>query len=152
MISPSPKICEIFSKAASCYFLTPKRQNSDVYAQSGVYKLTCPDCDKVYVGQTGRKFSDRYKEHRYAYRSNNQSYSFARHLNDTAHSFGPINDIMQVIQCHSKGPHLNTIERFHIHTESSTNNHLNEDHTIFPNAIFDVLLRNNHKTPPDQQA
>jgi hypothetical protein len=122
--------------------LTPKRQNPDIYAQSGVYKLTCPDCDKAYVGQTERKFSDRYKEHRNAYR-NNQSYSFARHLNDTAHSFGPINDIMQVIQCHKKGPHLNTIERFHIHAESSNNNPLNEDHTIFPTATFEVLLGNN---------
>jgi hypothetical protein len=72
------------------------------------------------------------------------------HLNDTAHRCGPINDIMQVVQCH-KGPHLNTIERFHIHAESSNNNHLNEGHTIFPNAIFEILLRNNHKTPPDQQ-
>jgi len=42
-----------------------------------------------------------------------------------------------------KGPHLNKIERFHIHAESIDNNHLNDDHTIFPNAIFDILLRSN---------
>jgi hypothetical protein len=98
--------------------LTPKKLNSDIYAQSGIYKLTCPDCDKAYVGQTGRKFSERYREHRNAYRNNNHTYSFARHLNDTAHSFGPINEVMQVIQCHKKGPHLNTIEKFHIHTKT----------------------------------
>jgi hypothetical protein len=79
-----------------------------------------------------------------AYRNSNHTYSFARHLNDTTHPFGPINDIMQVIQCHKKGPHLNTIEKFHIHAEAHTSNHLNDDHTIFPNPIFDALLRNQH--------
>ena len=50
-----------------------------------------------------------------------------------------MNEIMQVLQRHKKGPHLNTIERFHVRAESITNNHLNDNHTIFPNAIFDVL-------------
>ena len=30
---------------------------TDKFALSGVYKLTCPDCNKAYVGQTGRCFS-----------------------------------------------------------------------------------------------
>jgi hypothetical protein len=102
--------------------------------------LTCPDCGKAYVGHTGREFSARYKEHKTAFQTNNRNYSFARHLNDTGHSFGPIDEIMQVLQCHKKGTHLNTTEHFYIHTEATKNNHLNDDHTIFPNAIFDVLL------------
>jgi hypothetical protein len=55
-----------------------------------------------------------------------------------------VNEIMRVLHCHKKGPHLNTIKGFHIHTESIANNHLNGDHTIFLNAIFDILLRTNH--------
>jgi hypothetical protein len=85
----------------------------------------------------------RYRDHKTAFRNNNQAYSFAKHLNDSAHSFGSMNEIMQVVHCHRKGPHLNTIEIFHIHAESIDNNHLNDDHTIFPNAIFDTLLRTN---------
>jgi hypothetical protein len=30
---------------------------------------------------------------------------------------------------------------FYIHAEAKNNNHLNNDHTFFPNAIFDVLLK-----------
>ena len=30
----------------------------------GVYKLTCPDCNKAYVRQTERHFSIRYDEHK----------------------------------------------------------------------------------------
>jgi hypothetical protein len=35
----------------------------DIYESSGVYKLTCPDCGKAYIGQTGRPFSVRLREH-----------------------------------------------------------------------------------------
>ena len=115
----------------------------DIYSLPGAYRLSCPDCNKAYVGQTGRRNSTRYNEHQTAFRKNNQAYSFAKHLNDAAHSFGPTNEIMQVLHCHKKGPHLNTIERFHIHAESIANNHLNDDHTLFLNAIFDILLRTN---------
>jgi hypothetical protein len=124
--------------------LTHKNPNPDVYTLSGAYKITWPDCNEAYVGKTGRKFSARYKEHKTAFRNNNHAYSLAKHLNDTAHSFGPMNEIMQILQCHKKGPHLNTIERFHIHVESKANNHLNDDHTTFQNAIFDVLLKNHY--------
>ena len=47
---------------------------------------------------------------------------------------------MQMLQYHKKGSHLNTNERFYIHAEYAGNNHLNDNHTIFPNTIFDTLL------------
>ena len=34
--------------------LTMKQKTHDKYTQSGAYKLTCPDCHKAYVGQTGK--------------------------------------------------------------------------------------------------
>ena len=43
--------------------LTHKDSAHDKYSLSGAYKLTCPDCHKTYVRQTGRQFSTRYKEH-----------------------------------------------------------------------------------------
>jgi transposase-like protein len=110
-----------------------------IYSLSGAYNFSCPDCNKAYFRQTGRRFSTRYKEHKAAFCNNNQAYSFAKHLNDAAHSFSPMNEIMQVLHCYRKGPHLNMIERFHIHSDS-----IDSNHTIFPNAIFDTLLRSNH--------
>jgi hypothetical protein len=107
----------------------------------GVGYWVGPDCNKAYVGHTGREFSARYKEHQTAFWKNDRNYSFAKHLNDTGHSFGLMNKIMQILHCHRKGPHLNTIENFYIHAEAKNNNHLNDDHTFFPNAIFDVLLK-----------
>jgi len=79
----------------------------------------------------------RYKEHKTAFRNN----SFAKHLNEEAQSFGPINNITKVLHFHKKGTHLNTIERFHIHDEFASSNHLDDNQTIFPIAIFDILIK-----------
>jgi hypothetical protein len=40
--------------------LMPQHQPPDKYA----YKLVCPDCNKAYVGQTGRSSTMRFKEHK----------------------------------------------------------------------------------------
>jgi len=48
--------------------------------------------------------------------------------------------MMQVLQYQNKGAHLNTYERFHIYAEYIKENHLNDEHTIFPNKLFDTPL------------
>jgi hypothetical protein len=56
---------------------------------------------------------------------------------------------MQILRHHRKGPHLNTLERFHIYTEYITNNHINANQTICPNKVFDILLNaHSQKNPP----
>jgi hypothetical protein len=55
---------------------------------------------------------------------------------------------MQVLYHQKKGAHLNTIERFNIHIEHAAGNHLNDEHTIFPNKIFDTLLKLNTPHTP----
>ena len=137
------------------HLLTHKQLSPDKFSLSGVYKLTSPDCNKGYIGQTGRKFATRFQEHKKAFRGHCQNSSFADHLDKEAHSFGHMQDIMQILEYSRKGAHLNTLERFHIHTEAAKNNHLNEGHTLYPNAIFDTLLktlRNKIPTPPNSPA
>jgi len=130
--------------------LSSKNHTLEKYSLSGVYRLTCPDCHKAYIGQTGRRFAARFKEHEAAFGNNGHSSNFAKHLIEEGHSFGPIHNILQVLHYHRKGAHLNTLERFHIHTDTAANNHLNDNHTILPNAIFDTLAKeqNGDKNPP----
>jgi len=75
--------------------LLHKQQTSDTYSRSGVYKLTCPDRGKAYVGQTGRRFATRFREHKKAIRTASRSSNFAIHLINHTHSFGLIHNIMQ---------------------------------------------------------
>jgi len=95
----------------------------------------------VYVGQTGSQFFTCYKEHKTAWCKNSNTSNFAKHLLEEALSFGPMNKVMEIIHCHKKGAHRNTIEKFHIHTEFAKNNHLNDPQTILLNTIFDTLIK-----------
>jgi len=95
--------------------------------------------------RTNRKnFTKRYNEHKRAFRNNSHSSKFAQHLNEHTNSFGAINDIMQILHYQKKGPNLNTRERFYIHTKATSNNHLNDNQTIYPNRIFDTIPKIYH--------
>jgi hypothetical protein len=61
--------------------LTQNKLPPDKFSLSGVYKLTCPECQKAYVGQTGRSFNIQYNKHKQAFWNNSHSSSFAKHLN-----------------------------------------------------------------------
>jgi hypothetical protein len=45
------------------YHLKPKGIPEDVYNLSGIYQLQCRECPLNYIGQTGRAFKVRYREH-----------------------------------------------------------------------------------------
>jgi hypothetical protein len=131
--------------------LMHQQQISDLHSRSGVYRLTCLDCGKLYVGQTGQGFETRFKGKKNAFQTASHSSNFAKHLIEHTHSFGPIHSTMQTLQLQNKGAHLNTIEHFYIYAEYTNNNHLNNDSTISPNKIFDTLLKPphpSHKRPP----
>jgi hypothetical protein len=120
--------------------LTQNTQGLDKLSLSGAYKLTCPDCKKVHIGQRWRNFITRYNEHKCSFRNNSHNSKFAQHLVENMHSFGNIHDIVQILHFQKKGHNSNAIERFHIHIQPASKNHLNDDHTISPNRIFDTIL------------
>jgi hypothetical protein len=120
--------------------LTHNKQNPDKCSLSGVYKLTWPYCKKVYIGQTDCDVITRYNEHRRPFRNNIHTSTSAQHLNEHMHSFGNIH-VIQILQCQKKDLHLNTMERFNIHIEAASNNHLNDDHTISPTEFSILFLQ-----------
>jgi len=130
--------------------LMQEPQPPDKYSRSGAYKLTCPECNKVYVGQTGRSFTQMFKEHRSAFKSNRNTSNYAKHASEHLHPFGPIQETMQVLQYQRKGTHLNTIERFFIYKAFSINNHLNDEFNITPNRTFEALLKPSNNSPTSQ--
>ena len=61
--------------------LSHKKPNPDYFSLSGICELTCPDCNKAYVGQTRRRFATSFKEHEKAYGNNSHTSSLTKHLN-----------------------------------------------------------------------
>jgi hypothetical protein len=59
--------------------------------------MKCKDCQLKYVGQTGRNFRTRYKEHTQAIRTNKPNSKYAQQILDTQHSYGTIEDTMDIL-------------------------------------------------------
>ena len=55
------KCCLLYTSIKKCETVFDKIKNKNiekipVLQKSGIYKLKCKDCNKVYLGETGRKF------------------------------------------------------------------------------------------------
>ncbi|XP_052746613.1 uncharacterized protein LOC128199716 [Bicyclus anynana] len=82
--------------------------------KSGVYKLQCSECNATYIGQTGRNFDTRYKEHISAVRNDRPQRShFAKHLLDTGHKLAD-NHMYDILHTCNKGLRLCVLEQLEI--------------------------------------
>jgi hypothetical protein len=55
--------------------------------------------------------------------------------------FKYFSDVCSFFAYQTKGTHLNAIGRFYIHKEASPDSQLYEKHTIFPQMIFDTIIK-----------
>jgi hypothetical protein len=68
------------------------------YDKCGVYQLICPTCSMNYVGQTGRPFKVRFREHLHEFKYSNKKSQFAKHLLDNGHkNFNYYNTIVLLL-------------------------------------------------------
>jgi hypothetical protein len=56
------------------------------------------------MGQTGRNFKTRYKEHIQDVRNNKRKTGFSHHIVDTGHAYDNIESTLQILNTHGKGP------------------------------------------------
>jgi hypothetical protein len=90
------------------------RQDTDKYSRSGIYKLKCKGCNKVYIGQTGRSFKAPYTEHISAIKYNRDKSKYAKHILDHLHEYDTKEETMDTIKVMDKGSHMDAEEKFHI--------------------------------------
>ena len=79
------------------------------------YRLNCSDCTQFYIGQTGRSFKLRYKEHIPSSKSNVEKSTFAEHLSSHDHNIKSIGDNLDILHKCKKSLRLDTLERFEIY-------------------------------------
>jgi hypothetical protein len=66
-------------------------------------------------------------------------------LLENDYSVGSVDDILVAVHVSTKGPHLDTLEKFYILGKKKCNQ-INDKSTIDPNRIFDVIAQ--YKTAP----
>jgi hypothetical protein len=136
-----PEKAEKTRQTVTRQHLTNSKHKKDIYDRCGVYKMKCIDCGGAYIGQTGRNFRVRYKEHTSIrdIRYNKTNTGYANHILNAGHIYGPLEDTLQVLGIQNKGPHLNSLERFHIYKEQKTDTILNDNYTDHYNPIFEFV-------------
>jgi predicted GIY-YIG superfamily endonuclease len=99
-----------YNKKCLKNLLSHTKDKIPVLEQSGVYKLSC-ECGAAYVGQTGRKFKERLKEHETCAKNKDVTSLFAKHLIETNHKsdFNPI-----ILHRERKGQRLDALEQLEI--------------------------------------
>ena len=121
--------------------LTTEKTPINKYDKSGVYQLTCPDCNMKYTGQTGRPFKVRFQEHLRDFKYNNNKSKFAQHLLENRHAIGNMEDIMEIVHTTTKGKKLDALENFYIYKETIDGNQINEKSTVKGNELFDTIIK-----------
>ena len=76
--------------------LTSNRPVSDT--SSGVYRINCIDCNKFYIGETGRSLPTRIREHKNDFKKHNLNNAMYVHSVENNHSFN-FKDPQLVVPC-----------------------------------------------------
>jgi hypothetical protein len=72
------------------------------------------NCPNKYVGQIGRAFRTRQKEHMQVVTNNNSNSGYSNHIINIGRKYGTITDTIDIMRTHRKRKHLNTLEKYHI--------------------------------------
>ena len=94
---------------------TNTKNTSDKFHESGIYQLTCKDCNKKYIGQNGRRFHTRFREHFNDFKHGNGCSNSIQHLLENRHSIGTTDEIMEILHIVEKGKLMDELKRFHIY-------------------------------------
>jgi hypothetical protein len=112
------------------------------------YKLTCQSSHKVYVGQTGRNITTRFREHIRNIRSKKNESAFAQHILNQSHQYGPMEQIMNLVEHARKGNVMNIKEDYYIYKFKQLNELIEEQKITKDNDnqnnLFDIALRHEY--------
>ena len=109
---------------------------------TGIYKINCSDCDKFYIGQTGRGFLQRFKEHLPKNNIYTNRSQFAKHLISEGHNYNSFESNFKAIHICDKGLFMNAVEEFEIYQafKFESDNVLNEQLDFRSHYLYDTIL------------
>jgi hypothetical protein len=119
--------------------LKPKNVN---VLDTGVYKLTCSDCPSFYIGQTGRSFKERFKEHIKDIGKMRPESRYALHINETQHNYTAMDTNLKILHRMKKSDTMNRLEEIEIYKNRENKFLLNSKVNTTTNKIYDLILCN----------
>ena len=106
------------------------------------YKLECDDCDKFYIGQTGRPSAERFKEHLPKSDISKTRSSYAQHLMLYNHKYSDFHTNFKLLHNCKKGAYMNAVEEYEIYRASKlqTDQLLNDKVSFRSNLLYNTAI------------
>lgn len=134
---------KIATKTKNTIFTQLKNPKDKIHIlqKSGVYKLTCDDCNAIYIGETGRSFEVRIREH-----LKNKNSNFGNHLQEKKHNF-KIESNVEILHIENKSHKLTLLEAYEIDRHRINNEYicLNEQVKLFYTPLYLHINENNSR-------
>ena len=96
-----PRILKVFNVNVvfnSCILKDIVIRNSPACTNGCVYKIPCKNCNKMYLGQSGKELQVRLNQHKYCVRTGNMSSALFVHINETNHCIDWKNS-QEIVRC-----------------------------------------------------
>lgn len=127
-------VCASNNKLKS--LLGSTKDKVDKLQKTGIYEVSCDDCEQKYIGQTSRNLKVRFGEHMSHVKYNRpQKSSVAEHILSNAHFNVSINNL-KLIKSVNKLEKLDAYESYHIH---KCTNSMNNDEGNIVSPLFCLL-------------
>jgi hypothetical protein len=119
------------------------KTNTEKYEACGMYNIKCRSCHSTYIGQTGRSFKTRFKEHVSDIVNNRSKTGYSHHILNKGHEWAHDINELEILEIKQKGSILNTLEKFHIFKGRKEHTLLNGIQSDVHNPIFEVIEKSN---------
>jgi len=110
--------------------------------ETGIYKITCDDCPKFYIGQTGRSFQTRFKEHINDINKIETKSNYALHIKNEKHKYTDFNNNLTILHKVKKGQNMDRLEELEIYKNKNNSNLLNDKINTKTNKIYELIIQN----------
>lgn len=126
--------------------LVNNKEKTDKLQKTGVYKLSCKDCDAIYIGQTGRNIKKRIDEHKKSIIYSKNSTGMAAHCIQQNHFINLEN--VKLLHSERKGKRLDYLEQLEIKRSiKNRENIVNEQQNFINTPFIDVRINTNAPVP-----
>jgi hypothetical protein len=117
----------------------PQTEHPNNYTKSGIYKLTCNTCNKVYAQQSGRQINTRFNEHIPYIRYNSKSARTQHNLNNK-HEYRNIQVTSQLVKACTKGKDMTCWENYFIQLYQQHGLFVSEQTVNESNPLFHLII------------
>jgi hypothetical protein len=111
----------------------PKKDNPP-----GIYRLCLNTCKRPYVGQTGRDFTTKYKEHVRYIKNNNPVSAYSSHILNNRHEYGSQTSTLKLLKHCQKGSTMNIRESMYIQACGHHDLPVAEQNSTDHNLLFNL--------------